>query len=444
MGFLDKVFGRDDSSTPRPDIDFGRYSDGYKSKEQVDAWKASLELYKDKKYLESYQTFFQYLGDPDLKNVEVNQEHENGPLSFLFYQGSKIVKGSATNERVQAEIHVVEAPNPSVAMMRKLMEMNFALRYGRFALKPNNIIALKFSTSALDGSPEKLYYAFKEISLRADKQDDLLMNQFRGLQQTDSDHTEDIPETEKAIKFKYMQKWLSDTLARVEELDFKEFSGGIAYLLLNLGYRIDYLIKPEGPLMESIEKIHNSYFAQNNKSLDEKVAFMKKEYRKILARTEAEIGKELYKTTSTFGITSPTQHQVIANFIEDQGKNMPWYKEHKHDDIALAIMEYITGYSLFYYGMPEPIHELMELLMEVIHTDYYHELGFKEDYVDETSGKLNKGNICSEVTAIQKRWVGKYGKDLRIDDSQLHFSNKVDFTQSLLNQIKALKMTLKK
>ena len=201
------------------------------------------------------------------------------------------------------------------------MEMNFALRYGRFALKPNNVIALKFSTSVLDGSPEKLYYALKEISLRADKQDDLLMNQFRGLSQTDSAHTKDIPDAEKAIKFKYMRKWLSDTLARVEELDFKEFSGGIAYLLLNLGYRIDYLIKPEGPLMESIEKIHKSYFAQDNKSLDEKVAFYEKKSTKRFLRGQKKKLEWNYIRPLPLLVLLPQLNiWVIANFIEDQGK----------------------------------------------------------------------------------------------------------------------------
>ena len=441
MGFLDRLFGRDNASNPRPDIDFGRYSDSYKSKAQVDSWKKSVDLYKEKKYMESYEEFFKYLGDDELQNVE--WKRNNGQIDFTFYQGSKMVKGIANEEKVSAEVSVVEAPNPGVAMMRKLMEMNFALRYGRFALKPNNVISIKFNTSVLDGSPEKLYYAFKEIGLRADKQDDLLIDQFRGLEQIDSGHTEDIPDSEKAIKYKYLQKWISETLARIEELDMKEFSGGIAYLLLNLGYRIDYLIKPEGPLMEAIEKIHNSYFAQDNKNLDEKVSFMIKEFKKILEKTKEEIGSELYKTVSTFGITAPTQHQIIANFIEDQSRNMPWYKENKHDDIALAIMEYITGYSLFYYGMPEPIHELMELLMEAIHTDYYSELGFKEDYVDIATGKLNKGNISKEVDAIEKRWTGKYGKDLKINSSKLNFKNKVDFAHSLLQQIKSMKLTLK-
>ena len=191
MGFLDRLFGRGSSSNPRPDIDFGRYSDGYKSKAQVEAWKKSVDLFKEKKYHEAYQEFFNYLGDDELKNVEWNQN--NGDIDFTFYQGSKKITGSASQERVTAEVKVVKAANPSVAMMRKLMEMNFALRYGRFALKPDNIISLKFNTNVMDGSPEKLYYAFKEISLRADKQDDLLISQFRGLEQIDSGHTQDIP-----------------------------------------------------------------------------------------------------------------------------------------------------------------------------------------------------------------------------------------------------------
>ena len=85
--------GRDNPSTPRPDIDFGRYSDGYKSKEQVAAWKKSLELYKENKYLESYQSFFDYLGDPDLKNVEIN--NENGAIGLFILSRIENCKGVA-------------------------------------------------------------------------------------------------------------------------------------------------------------------------------------------------------------------------------------------------------------------------------------------------------------------------------------------------------------
>ena len=55
---------------------------------------------------------------------------------------------------------------------------------------------------------------------------------------------------EKAIKLKYYKKWIQETLDLIGGIDADKFSGGIAYLLLALAYRIDYLILPEGKLLK--------------------------------------------------------------------------------------------------------------------------------------------------------------------------------------------------
>ena len=43
------------------DITFGRFTDAYKSKESSELWGKSVKLFDEKKYLESFKTFIDYL-----------------------------------------------------------------------------------------------------------------------------------------------------------------------------------------------------------------------------------------------------------------------------------------------------------------------------------------------------------------------------------------------
>jgi hypothetical protein len=64
-----------------------------------------------------------------------------------------------------------------------------------------------------------------------------------------------IPQSEKEIKYEYLQKWIGQALDTIASVDAEKFSGGNAYILLALIYRIDYLIAPEGKLLYDLEKI---------------------------------------------------------------------------------------------------------------------------------------------------------------------------------------------
>ena len=116
-----------------------------------------------------------------------------GPKAGLtFYQGSKIVRGNFTNERFNAELTLAKMPQPSVPVMRRLLEMNFTLYYSRFALD-NERLCMRFESDLETANPSKLYYGLKELATRGDKQDDLLVQDFGVLQMADNEHVADIP-----------------------------------------------------------------------------------------------------------------------------------------------------------------------------------------------------------------------------------------------------------
>ena len=239
---LERFFGKRKRKTePEPAIFFGRYSDNNKPVEKVNRWTDADNLFKEKKYTQSFDAFFEYLRDDSLDNVVHERNESNG--RFQFYQGSKIVRGNYDNQHLHAEVTLAKMPTPNIPVMRRLLEMNFNLYYSRYALDGERL-CMRFDSDIETANPNKLYYGLKELSTKGDKQDDLLVQDFSSLQTIDTEHIIEIPPVEKEIKFRWLQKWVDDTISYVKTLDADKFSGGIAYLLLALAYRIDYLITP--------------------------------------------------------------------------------------------------------------------------------------------------------------------------------------------------------
>ena len=430
----DKLFGWGDKEE-EPDIRFGRYSDAYKTDEQYAHWDKSVKAFEEQKYLEAYQAFFDYLRDEGEDNV--SYELKDGVIHFSFIQGSKVIKGTASSERFVCETNIAKYDKLIVAVMRKLVEMNYGLHYSRFAINDNKI-CLKFDTSVLDGSPEKLYFALKEVATRADKQDDLLVGEFKSLQLMGDDHVSPLPDAEKKVKFKYLQKWIKETLERLGALNNSKYSTGAAYTLLGLTYRVDYLLAPEGQLMDKLEKIHKEYFANADDSAVRKNEKVNKIFQKILKINEEAVTQDLYRIKSTFGITAPTAPAQIANLINGEIPSINLYLESKQDDIAVNILEYIAQYCLFYYGVSRPTRALFHLLIRTIHSDYFSELGFSKVYYNAKTKEFDAKAIKRKINDINKDARNRF-PHFKVYTNQLKFTSLVDFLVSLLRQIQQIK-----
>jgi len=119
---LDKLFGwGKKKEEPEPSVSFGRYSDNNKHNEKVNRWTDADALFKEKKYFESISAFFEYLKDDAAQNVLHERNGNEG--RFELFQGSKIVRGTYNNEQLKAEATLAKMPQPSVPVMRRLLEM---------------------------------------------------------------------------------------------------------------------------------------------------------------------------------------------------------------------------------------------------------------------------------------------------------------------------------
>jgi hypothetical protein len=422
-----------------PAIVFGRYSDNNKPVEKVEKWNEAEALFKEKKFHESLVAFFDYLSDDTAENVRLEKKGNEG--RFLFYQGSKIIRGFYNEEVLEAEVALASMPQPSVPVMRRLLEMNFMLYYTRYAIDGEKL-CMMFDSDIETANPSKLYYGFKEMAVKADKQDDLLVQDFTSLLPVDTEHVIEIPETEKDIKYKYMQIWIKETLDLIENVDSEKFSGGIAYLLLALAYRIDFLIVPEGRLLLNIEKIVDIYFKKDDRPVSEKNQDMVEEFMKLQARMKEDIFPHLFRSRYTFSIVMPQNHKTISDAIYNANQNISWYKENRRHDIAARISEYGIAYCQYSYSLPRPVTDFFQVFMMVNYPDYFAELGFKTKYFKKETNEFHKEQILATIHEIEDAWKGKY-PELKIREDKLKFDDITSFNQTFTGEIEFLNLDTK-
>ncbi len=434
MSFWDRLFGNQTSALPQPDVRFGRYSDAYKTDLQHEAWDRSLAQFESQDYLSAYVAFLEYLRDPEEGNV--HWQLEDGKLSFELYQGSKKINGYADVHKVKIEAKIVKTQSLSTAILRRLMEQNFSLQYSRFALDADSNLAIVFDTYTLDGSPYKLYYALKELATNADKQDDLLMDEFAHLEPVETAHLQSIPEAEKEAKYTWLEKQIRETLELIERgrLDKNQYPGGISYLLLDLVYKLDYLIKPEGFMMETLERMHRLYFAKDERTVAQKNLAYCKELQKLAARPKEAFFREMYRVPATFGITISVGHEQAVQVIANELPKMDWYEENGHDEVALALTGYIVGKCLFNFAVPKYDRALFHLYFRIMEADYFQALGFQENFYEADGKTFHKRNIKRAIDQIAEAH-----REISPDTGLLVFDAPVRFARSYLQMMIQMK-----
>jgi len=301
---------------------------------------------------------------------------------------------------------------------------------------------MRFDSDLETASPSKLYYGLKELATKADKHDDLLVQDFASLESTDSDHIVPLPEKEREIKYSYLQSWIKKTLDTVASLDADKFSGGIAYLLLALIYRIDYLVAPEGKLLNDLEKIGGIYFKKDDRPVVEKNRDMAEEFGKILTRPKEEIFSSLFRSRFTFAIVSPQQYKTVSESIHNSNLNVAWYRDNNYPYIAAQIAEYGIAYCQYSYSLPRVVTDLYHLLMMVNYPDYFADLGFHSRLYEPVKMKFDDEEIIARVKAIQEKWKEKYPL-LGFKTSNLKFDSLVSFNFSFTTEMETLNLETK-
>lgn len=439
MSFFKKIFGDGESaavaSGNAAGVKFGRYTDCNKTKAQVEYWKKAIDQFKNKSYVDSFESFLLYLRDENVENVNVSRN--GSAVEFEIIQGSKVIKGKGDTDKFVAEANIAVMEQHSLPVMRKLMSLNYALRYSKFALTENKL-CMKFSSHAIDASPNKLYDALKELARKADQQDDLLVSEFSSLKEIDTDRIIPLDAELLEVRYQYLMKLIDDTKAEIAKYDAGPMSGGIAFLLLNLSYTIDYLILPQGQLTDSLEKIQQMFFAQNDLSTQERNSQIIEEFDKIKAWPKEDILDGLYDVKCTFAIARPESHKYVMDFFFKEREKVGWYRDNKYPKIVEAVYSYMITYAFFNMGMVYPMSDLLNICLNMLNQDYYKSFGQSTELVS-ADGSVHKSAVVNQINSIVKAARADY-PNMAINTNALNYTGVSSFIDSLIVEMDRLNL----
>lgn len=431
--FLGKLFGSGQRATPDPDfpnLKFGRYNDFTKSPVQRGHLRSAESSFANGDFLSSVEQFLLYINDPSLQNVKFNRTIDK--LEFRLHQGSNLVRGRATKDGLEAEAEIAIFEQAHVVVMRKLLELNFGLKYARYAFSENTIV-LRMRCSSADCNPDKLYHALKEIATRGDKLDDLLLDEFGSLKKSSDAELEEIPLSEKELKFHFFKHWIRDTLSSLPTTDRKKYANFISYALLNLAYKIDYLVTPEGRLMDRLEKIHHHYYGSDMSSMEEKNERTIKEFESILTMTRDDFFKEIYRVKASFGLGSRVDASTVAEFVKKGLSNLHLELFEYPYNLRKHKLEYIAQYGLFHYRMNVPCSEFFHLAVELCNQDYFTAIGH-DPLIDAENGRLNQAMIRDRIRAIEIKSKPTFPL-LALQSRKLDFDELLSFLEGYYYQL---------
>ncbi len=439
MSFLDRLFQWKKQPAPaQPDVLFGRFSETKRSAEQTAAWDAATKKFDSGEPLEAWEGVLKFLKHRSLDNVSF--EKTDGSLRFSITQGSKKVTGAADAAQFRAEARVARAEREDVGFLRTLVEHNRLLKYTRFALAPDGCVVLVFDSAAADASPLKILAGLKELATQADKHDDILVDEFAALAAVDEGVQIPIGEAERAVKIEFLRKKTAECLQRMDAAALRpEFNAGAqAYLMLHLIYSLDFLVRPEGFTMETLERIHRSYFENDGRNKAQKITAARRDLQKIVDRSDEELGRELYRTIATFGITRLVDHEKIQQFIDGEQSSVQFLIETGQPELAVSVPGYVAGYSLFNYALPAPDRELFLLFFKITEAEFFENLGFRHEFWKE--GKLNGAAITAEIERIAEENRMDFPK-LKAETDGLKFESLALFGQSFLQLVRNLNLS---
>lgn len=416
-----------------PNIKFGRYSDAFKDEIKHKLYEDAIAVFEDGDAFQSVILLLDFLRDDNEDNVQYDVEGDE--LFFEILQGSKRIIGRCNHEKFAAISEVAMVLAPNIGLYRRLLEKNYLLKYVRFCLNDDNQLALKFDSFMKDASPKKLYRALRELSINSDKYDDILVDEFTELSETNTGQIVHLTDEVKASKAAYVRSQLQHVLKQIAGMKghSESFQNGISYLLLFVNYKLDYLVKPEGFIMDVLERNHRLFFFKANQIPEKKNRVIIQNFEKILDRTDFQIMEECYETIHTFGYLKASSHEQLIALINDELPKMMSYLNTRQYEMAYAVAGYIVCYGLFNFGFPPPDIDLLNLALHIIEQDYFKEIGFMQDYRNKE--QLNKKIILSRIDQIVEKHQELY-PEFRPDKKDLNFDNMFSFLNSFLNMFK--------
>ncbi|MEA3451295.1 MAG: hypothetical protein U9Q83_05265 [Bacteroidota bacterium] len=419
-------------------IKFGRFSDRNKTNNQLLILNKVDKAFENKEFLEGAEYFFEFIHDTSTNNIQFERVDEK--IEFSFFQGSKIIKGFATKDKLYAYSELIKLKEDYDELFEKLLNLNYNLKFSKFSLKDNKIIVELHQQMSKINS-EMLYYSMRELANVADKYDDYFELNFSNIEIINKSHLSELEENEFNAKTKLFRSLLENTFKEIKTLSNAKFAGARTFILMNTLFKILFLISPEGLLLEELKRIYNFYYSNNNKTEVEKNAYILSQLKKISRLTDLELKNSLYHVTFTFPEILNTNSDKLIKFVSNEIQKMYWYESNEYKNVAQTILEYIVGHSCFTFGSLPIISQLFLIFWEIMNKEFFDDLKIKK--LPFEKDKISYFLVSQRIASINTAASNIFPKFF-FNIKHLNLDNRFEFAKSFMHEIIILDFSFSK
>jgi len=434
-----RLFNHQKVAQPRRH-DFGRSINANINPQEHQLFNQAVDSFSAGKTVEAYEYYLSSLinfnGDLSNENVEVH--YENEVLLFTLYQGSTIIHGKVTDKVFEAHAIITSNELMNVAIKRHILARNDQLTYARFYIHSDNL-AVKIYLDNTTMTPQKIFYPLRELALNADYEKEYLHYHFKQVRLVDTEHLQPISNDELRIKYKAMQRWITDCQKELTQLPSNDNISTVSFTLLSLLFQIDYLLVPHKKIMQELFEKINSYFTDDERLVEQKNDELQHFVETLKALSFEEFIPNFYKAKYTFSPMEHTTTEELNQFIEASLEKFRWFKQHRYEHVASTISRYIPFYILYNYGIHPSYRALLHLLVEIQHSDFFVALGYKAMY-DTNEQRFEKNSIITHIESTISPYQEQF-PHLEAFGSELNYTTMEEFSHSFYIQLKNLDYT---
>lgn len=418
-------------------ISFGRGTNATIHPEEESLFNASYIAFEKREILDAYELFFQSLINftNEISNENITLQRSEDTLLFELYQGSAKLRGTITQESLNAEVTLLKKEHANVALKRYILERNYQLTYTNYFSDATHI-KLKLYLDNITLSPQKIFFPLRELALNADFDKEHIHSEFPEIPLEDIEHISALDTQELEIKYKFLHKYIEEIDTKVLTLPTNDNAGMQAFLYLNILFEIDYLFVPKYRIYQKLSKKVQEYFSNENSTVEAKNEELKKYILLLKEMPYEEFCSNFYNAKYTFNQIEKTSFEEFATFISESLIKVRWYKNNRYPQIIPTIYKYMSFYSLYNYGLNPVLKELLHTLVVIHNADFFDAIECAKLYDTQKESFLKRA-ILSKIQEITAAHKEKY-KSLNIPTDELNFDSMNAFCNSYFNMIKNL------
>ncbi|HPN69715.1 MAG TPA: hypothetical protein PLZ32_09350, partial [Saprospiraceae bacterium] len=311
-----------------------------------------------------------------------------------------VISGIANQDGFYASAKLVKLTQYDEQLFESLLKENYHLRYTKFALDEEDHLILIFFTAHVNASPQFLYRGLRELALLSDTRDDIIIADYDFAIPVNMEVIRKASKVELDLKFNYFNDILQEVknIFDVEKLSKKDHPGIYAYVLLAAVFKLDYLVKPEGKILETIIEVHRIFY-HTPFLIDKKIELMYQQFLRLTDYDRKRFEIEIYDTISTFGILQHCNREKIIDILYGELHQAEWYITNGYPEQAKAITDYAVGYLLYSFEISEEFRPWLHLYYEITEHRFFSKMGFKFKSSDGVS--LKKKTILKRIDEIK-------------------------------------------